>query len=206
MNKKTITLTEQEFKNLISESVKQVLKEHEAFSNDEPSNTHYAVSKLNGKILFSWEYGDIEPSELREFKRDYFTQDLIDNELNPKTISILGRKTCVKRGIDPKDNNSWANHDEMMQSYMGELNEAFSDLYQTNNIMAGDMYNAYVVIDNSDESLLGTYYNKQDAINDANEYAKKNKYGSYSVVGCIGREYDLDNEEDVIYVADSDKF
>lgn len=206
MIKKTITLSEQEFKKLVYESVKNILKENDSFSNDEPSNTHYAVSKLNGKILFSWEYGDIEPSELREFKHDYFTQDLIDNELNPKTISILNRKTCIRKGIDPTDNSNWANHDEMMQSYMGELNEAFSDLVQSNNVMAGDVYNSYVLIDNSDESLLGTYYHKDDAINDANEYARNNKYGSYSVVGCIGKEYDLDNEEDIIYVADSDNF
>ena len=72
--------------------------------------------------------------------------------------------------------------------------------------MAGDIYNSYVIIDNSDEALLGTYYHKQDAIDDANEFARQNKYGSYSVVGCIGGEYDLDNEEDIIYVADSYKY
>lgn len=117
MNKKTIKLTESDLHNIIKESVNSILKEN-IVSLDEPSNTHYAVSKLNGKIIFSWEYGDIDPDELREFKRDYFTQDLIDMELNPKTIAILNRKTCVRRGIDPSDNTNWANHDEMMQSYM----------------------------------------------------------------------------------------
>ena len=204
MINKAIKLTESKLHNIIKETIKSILREEDNFSLDTPSNTHYAVSKLNGKILFSWEYGDIDPSELREFKRDYFIQDLIDNELNPKTISLLNRKTCIRRGIDPSDNASWANNDEMMQSYMGELNEAFSDLVQTSHVMAGDLYNSYVIIDNSDESLLGTYYHKNDAINDANEMARQNKYGSYSVVGCIGREYDLDNEEDIIYVADSD--
>ena len=37
--------------------------------------------------------------------------------------------------------------------------------------------------DNSDNANLGNYINIEDAIEDANNYALNNKYGSYDVVG-----------------------
>lgn len=60
-------------------------------------------------------------------------------------------------------------------------------------------YDAYVVIDNSDRALVGTYEANgnwreamENAIADAKDEARYNKYGSYSVYGCIGNEYDDD--------------
>jgi hypothetical protein len=64
-------------------------------------------------------------------------------------------------------------------------------------------YNSYVIIDNSDNANLGSYDNVSDAIKDADDYAYRNKYGSYSVVGCVDGEYDLDDTS-VIYTADKD--
>lgn len=63
-----------------------------------------------------------------------------------------------------------------------------------------DRYEAYVVIDNSDQALIGTYESNgnwreamENAIADAKDEARYNKYGSYSVYGCIGNEYTKDS-------------
>ena len=83
------------------------------------------------------------------------------------------------------------------------INEAFSDLYQPNHIMANNknIYDYYVVINNSDQSLVGNFQYEEDAIDEANECALNDRYGSYSVVGCVGNEYDLDDEKSIIYTA-----
>ena len=64
-------------------------------------------------------------------------------------------------------------------------------------------YDAYVVIDNSEQALVSTYESNgnwreamEDAIADAKDEARYNKYGSYSVYGCIGNEY---TEDSLIY-------
>lgn len=72
-------------------------------------------------------------------------------------------------------------------------------------------YDAYVLVDNSDGSIL---YNYQvypgdfwkdvmnDAIEDANEQANSNRYGSYSVYGCDNDGYD---ESTLVYSTDTDE-
>ena len=84
------------------------------------------------------------------------------------------------------------------------INEAFGDLYQPNHIMDNNnnMYDCYVVINNSDQSLVANCQYEEDAIDEANECALNDRYGSYSVVGCVGNEYDLDDEKSIIYTAD----
>ena len=163
--------------------------------NDDPNDTHYAVHKPSGKIVFSWDYSGYDNSELRMWKKDYFYQDLLDMEIPFKDIAIWTRNNCIKKGIDPSDDANWTN---------SIVTEAFSDIVQHNHIMANnkDMYDAYVLIDNSDEALIGNYNDMNDAIEDADYYARNNKYGSYSVVGCIGNEYDLNDEKSIIYTAE----
>lgn len=79
------------------------------------------------------------------------------------------------------------------------INEAFSDLVQWGNFDNDqNRYDSYVVIDNSDQSLITTFVddsgNWRETMNDAIQYAKDeakdNRYGSYSVYGCIDNEYD----------------
>lgn len=80
--------------------------EYELAGND----THFAIHKPSNKIVFSWDYADIDPVELRQFRRDYFTQDIIDNEFNPNEIVVLNRKSCLHRGIDPSKRENWSNN------------------------------------------------------------------------------------------------
>lgn len=69
-------------------------------------------------------------------------------------------------------------------------------------------YEAFVVIDNSDSALISTFTvedsqeeAKQEAIEYAKDEARYNKYGSYSVYGCINNEYD---EHTLVYNTEDD--
>ena len=77
--------------------------------NNEANYSHFAVNKATGKIVNGWDYAGEDPEDLRQFKRDYFINDLIDYELNPKEYKILTAKSLIRMGIDPNDDNNWAN-------------------------------------------------------------------------------------------------
>lgn len=77
-----------------------------------PKYSHFAVLKgvdpaVDGKIVNGWEYGGYDPAELRQFKKDYFYQDIKDNQINPKIINIVTAKHLQKQGINPYDFNNW---------------------------------------------------------------------------------------------------
>lgn len=72
-------------------------------------DTHFAINKQSNLIVFAWDYSDYDPSDLRQFKNDYFFSDLKDMEFNPKEYKILTLKGCVKQGIDPNNDASWSN-------------------------------------------------------------------------------------------------
>ena len=106
VNKNIVKLTESDLHNLVNEAVRIYL--NESFQNNQ-NYTHFAVNKTTGKIVNGWDYADYDPEELRQFKRDYFTQDLIDNDLDPKQYKIVTGKYLIRQGINPDDNNNWAN-------------------------------------------------------------------------------------------------
>ena len=66
---------------------------------------------------------------------------------------------------------------QFKQYCLNKSNNINESLEQTYN------YDSYSIIDNSDNANLGNYINIEDAIEDANNYALNNKYGSYDVVG-----------------------
>lgn len=74
------------------------------------NNTHFAVTKDSNKILFGWDYSDVDPEELRRFKNDYFfndIRDMFDDYSNVGNVLILTRKSLEKRGLNPNDTNNW---------------------------------------------------------------------------------------------------
>lgn len=89
-------------------SVSQPTEEGRQFKNNQ-GYSHFAVNKATNKIVNGWDYADYDPSELRQFKNDYFTRDLIDYDLDPKQYKIVTGKYLLRQGIDPNDNNNWAN-------------------------------------------------------------------------------------------------
>lgn len=90
-----------------SKKSKKAIKE-ETFQNNQ-GYSHFAVNKATNKIVNGWDYSEYDPSELRQFKKDYFDVDMIDYGFNPKDYKIVTGKYLLRQGIDPNDNNNWAN-------------------------------------------------------------------------------------------------
>ena len=111
--KKKFKINESVLKDIVGESIRKVLMK-EGTIND-PAYTHYAILKPINKIVFGWDYSGYDNSELRQFKSDYFIQDMIDNGFNPRDIKILTKNGCIKQGINPDDDASWDNGFDYMQ-------------------------------------------------------------------------------------------
>lgn len=139
MSKKVIRLTESDLHRIIENSVKKYINEigrfesdidadgiygyggkaiKESFQNNQ-NYTHFAVSKKNGKILNGWDYSEYDPSELRQFKKDYFDIDMQDYGFDPKSYKIVTGKYLLRQGVDPDDNSNWANNDETNADWIG---------------------------------------------------------------------------------------
>ena len=89
-------------------SFESKMHEGRSFKNNQ-NYTHFAVNKNTGKIVNGWDYKGISGEELKQFKKDYFITDLVDYGLNAKDYKILTSNSLMKQGIDPNDNNNWAN-------------------------------------------------------------------------------------------------
>lgn len=104
MNKIT-RLTESDLHNMIINAARRIIRE----SSEDDNYTHFAVNKNTKMIVNGWNYSGYDPTELRQFKRDYFFDDLRDYDLNPKDYTIVTRAYLERQGIDPNDQSNWAN-------------------------------------------------------------------------------------------------
>ena len=86
----------------------KIRESSEPFKNNQ-NYSHFAVNKATNKIVNGWDYNGYDPQELKQFKRDYFIQDMVDYGFDPKQYKIYTLKYLMKNGIDPDDNNNWAN-------------------------------------------------------------------------------------------------
>ena len=84
-------------------------KLNETVDSGVSSDTHFAILKPINKIIFSWDYSGYDNSELREFKKDYFMDDIVDMGFNPKEVKILTKAACLRQGINPEDESCWDN-------------------------------------------------------------------------------------------------
>lgn len=102
-------------KNIILESLKNILIEkivdpRVQFINEDYESpagntyTHLAVNKQTNLIVYGWDYSDVEPSDLKQFKRDYFSTDLEDYGFNPRYFKIVTSNFAKKNGI-----TQWSN-------------------------------------------------------------------------------------------------
>ena len=123
----TTTLNESELNKILVEAVAKNIKKLTEGRNDEPSNTHYAVHKPTNTIVFSWDYSGHDSDELRQFKKDYFIYDLIDMGMDPKEVTILTRKACERKGINPTDDSCWSNYPMTEEKSYGTMQEAMDD-------------------------------------------------------------------------------
>lgn len=116
-NNKKINLTYNQLENIISEAVIKTLNEGccEAevkggdYNDKELNFTHFAVNKYKNLIVDGWNYSGYDTEELKQFKNDYFHEDLKENGFNPKAYKILSFKACQKQGIDPNNQQNWSN-------------------------------------------------------------------------------------------------
>lgn len=66
---KLVRLTEADLHNMIINAAKRIIRE----SSEEDNYTHFAVNKNTKMIVNGWDYSGYDPTELRQFKRDYFS-------------------------------------------------------------------------------------------------------------------------------------
>lgn len=94
------------------------------------------------------------------------------------------------------------------QKHKNNIKEAFSDVYQPHNFADPnkDYYEGFVIVDGT-RAVLGHYDNYEEAVEDAKQLAKFNKYGTYEVYGCYKNEYALkeDYPEDNTLVYSTDE-
>lgn len=124
-NRKLIRLTESDLHSIIESAVRKIISEglnsnisQDGFKNNQ-NYTHFAVSKKSGKILNGWDYSEYDPSELRQFKKDYFDIDMQDYGFDPKSYKIVTGKYLLRQGVDPDDNSNWTNNDEANADWIG---------------------------------------------------------------------------------------
>lgn len=88
---------------------------YENSANDiNPKYTHFALSKEDNKIVNGWDYNGYDKEELRQFKNDYFAQDLLNMDIKPNTVNILTPQTLKRRGIEPYEINNWRKFNESL--------------------------------------------------------------------------------------------
>ena len=93
---------------IMNKNMPKAQEEGESFKNNQ-NYSHFAVNKATNKIVNGWDYSEYDPSELRQFKKDYFDVDMADYGFNPRDYKIVTGKYLLRQGIDPDDNNNWAN-------------------------------------------------------------------------------------------------
>jgi len=108
-----------------------------------PKYTHFAVMKDNNDIVNGWDYRDIEPVELRNFKKDYFFNDITNMGIDPHSVNIVTANYLKSSGINPFDTNNWK-RDANVNENINENQEGFKRLivfsiYDKNNDYLGDL-------------------------------------------------------------------
>lgn len=79
----------------------------EAYKGINPKYSHFAVLKSDNKIVNGWDYNGYDPEDLKISKKEYFFDDIIDMDINPKLLAIYTKKALEKKGINPFDTNNW---------------------------------------------------------------------------------------------------
>ena len=155
-------------------------KLNETVDSGVSSDTHFAILKPINKIIFSWDYSGYDNSELREFKKDYFMDDIVDMGFNPKEVKILTKAACLRQGINPEDESCWDNayeykvesinrrktlkeeYGEPVQSDDEEYEDYYSgeaiDFYDFENICHSNGWDWHSSMEVSNGSQTGTRY------------------------------------------------
>ena len=100
----------------------------------DPTYTHFAVTSDN-KIVNGWEYKGLDTDSIKHYAKG----DLIDMEIDPKTVKIYTTKTLMKMGVDPFKPENWKNiHDTMNEMEPSDM-FSFADDDQTQDKFGGKL-------------------------------------------------------------------
>ena len=162
-----IKLSENQFKRFIKESIKKIFEDYtvttsnrneEGFKNLETYNQAAQELEDTGSVKLAMIHNGVKTSGFIQDMENGEYQITIDDNIiicnNINDVFVQFKQYCLN-----KSNN---------------INESLEQTYN---------YDSYSIIDNSDNANLGNYINIEDAIEDANNYALNNTYGSYDVVG-----------------------
>tara|TARA_R110000851_G_scaffold251971_4_gene404484 strand:+ start:8259 stop:10553 length:2295 start_codon:yes stop_codon:yes gene_type:complete len=74
-------------------------------NNIDPTYTHFAVFKLNNKIVDGWEYNNLDNEEIKHYSKI----DIIDNfpDFKPSLFKIVTKRGLEKQGINPINSDNW---------------------------------------------------------------------------------------------------
>lgn len=97
-------ITESKLRNLIMECFVEVIAEAR-FRNNNPRYTHYLVNKATSKIVNGWDYKGKNSAEVKYWSGI----DIEDMGFNLKEYGVYTKQFLVSKGINPDDNNAWAN-------------------------------------------------------------------------------------------------
>ena len=90
-----------------NQSVEEPSMEEGRLNRANPKYTHFALLRDTDKIITGWDYKGYDQTELNSEKKWYFFNDIIDMEIDPKTVKILTTRKVQSMGIDPFDFNNW---------------------------------------------------------------------------------------------------
>lgn len=121
----------------------------------DPTYTHFAVNKEDGKIYNGWQYdSDMDKESILH----YCKTDLMDMDLNPKDFKVNSKKFLLGKGIDPLDSDNWVTN-KMEEADPGEKMVSFDDLISQED---------QAVIDAHDEEMANKYTRNDDDIESGN--------------------------------------
>ena len=99
---------------------------------NESNATHFAINKKTNKILESWNYEGYDQSELKNFKKEYFSKDIKRSYPNLKEsdYSVVTKSSLHKKNLNESSKADW-------QKY---TYTHFALLKETNHILYGYNY------------------------------------------------------------------
>jgi hypothetical protein len=97
----------------------------------DPSYTHFAIMKSNGKIIDGWDYSGSDVEDIKAFTK----QDLIDNFPDNKLsdFKVVTKKGLEKSSINPFDAKNWASSLQESNPYGSEEENEFYNKEKTEN-------------------------------------------------------------------------
>ena len=114
------------------ESIENEAEVQGGMYNDKELNyTHFAVNKITNLIVDGWDYSGYDSEELKQYKNDYFNDDLKNNGFNPKFYKILSFKGCQKQGLDPNNKQVWSNTGVYPLAQEVQMNKKGQNPYET---------------------------------------------------------------------------